>query len=120
LTGERKLHPHLLNLKSLKLLLLVCCSYFLPTVLPTSAVAANVRSQCRSASDSHRALAPRSSAHRTRGVTSVWIYRAVLVFTPLNLAFDRFSQHMRAILKSLSHVIDASECPNLQPQKEAF
>jgi hypothetical protein len=41
---------------------------------------------------------------------------ALLAVTPLNLAFDRFSQHMRAFLKSLQHVIDASDCPDLQPQ----
>jgi hypothetical protein len=45
---------------------------------------------------------------------------ALLAFTPLNLAFDRFSQHMRAFLKSLQHVIDASDCPDLQPQQGAF
>ena len=27
---------------------------------------------------------------------------------------------MRAFLKSLQHVIDASDCPDLQPQKDAF
>jgi hypothetical protein len=43
-----------------------------------------------------------------------------LAFTPLDLAFDRFSQLMRAILKSLQHVVDASDCPDLQPQKDAF
>jgi hypothetical protein len=40
--------------------------------------------------------------------------------TPLNLAFDCFSEHVRTILKSLQHVIDASECPDLDPQKEAL
>jgi hypothetical protein len=44
----------------------------------------------------------------------------LLAFTPLNLPFDRFSQHMRAILKSLQHVIDAGECSALHPHKEAF
>jgi hypothetical protein len=27
---------------------------------------------------------------------------------------------MRATLKSLQHIIDASECPDLDPQKEAL
>jgi hypothetical protein len=45
---------------------------------------------------------------------------APLVFTPLNLAINRFSQHMRAILKSLQHVIDASDCPGFHPQKDGF
>jgi hypothetical protein len=45
---------------------------------------------------------------------------ALLVFTPFNLAFDRFSQHMRAILKPFQHVINASDCPDFQPQKDAF
>jgi hypothetical protein len=45
---------------------------------------------------------------------------ALLALTPHYLAFDRFSQHMRASLKSLQHVIDASQCSALQPQKDAF
>jgi hypothetical protein len=39
---------------------------------------------------------------------------ALLAFTPLNLAFDCFSQHMRAILEFLQHVIDASDCSALE------
>jgi hypothetical protein len=42
---------------------------------------------------------------------------ALLAFTPLNLAFDRFTQHMRASLKFLQHVIDASDCPDLSGKK---
>jgi hypothetical protein len=38
-----------------------------------------------------------------------------LVSAPLNLAFNSFSQHMRAILKALQHFIDASDCPDLDP-----
>jgi hypothetical protein len=53
-------------------------------------------------------------------VSAAKSFFAPLVFTPLNLAFDRFSQHMRASLKSLQHVIDATECSTLQPQKDAF
>jgi hypothetical protein len=45
---------------------------------------------------------------------------APLAFPSLNFVFDCFSQHMRTILKSLQHVIDASECPDLDPQKEAL
>jgi hypothetical protein len=55
-----------------------------------------------------------------QSVTVAKSFIALLAFTPLNLAFDRFSQHMRAFLKSLQHVIDASDCPNLQPQQRAF
>jgi hypothetical protein len=45
---------------------------------------------------------------------------ARLALPPLNLAFDCFSQHMRATLESLQHGIDASDCPDLQPQQGGF
>jgi hypothetical protein len=40
-----------------------------------------------------------------------------LVALTLNLAFDRFSQHMRAMLESLQRVVDASDCSYLHAQK---
>jgi hypothetical protein len=49
-----------------------------------------------------------------------FILLALLAFASPNLAFDRFSQHMRTILESLQHVVDASECSTLHPHKEAF
>jgi hypothetical protein len=47
-------------------------------------------------------------------------FTALLAFTPLNLAFNRFSQHMRALLKSLQHIIGASECSDFYSQQDAF
>jgi hypothetical protein len=44
----------------------------------------------------------------------------LLALTPLNLTFDRLTQHMRAILESLEHVIDASERSAFHLHKEAF
>ena len=45
---------------------------------------------------------------------------ALLALTPFNFAFDRFSQHMGAILKSLQHFIHASECSDFHPQIDGF
>jgi hypothetical protein len=46
-------------------------------------------------------------------------FAARLALTPHYLAFDRFSQHMRASLKSLQHVIEAS-VPRSSRKKDAF
>jgi hypothetical protein len=45
---------------------------------------------------------------------------ALFAFTPLYLALDGLSQHMRATLKFLQQTIDASERSDFQPHQDIF
>ena len=45
---------------------------------------------------------------------------ALLALTPLYLAFDCLSQHMRATVKFLQHIIGASECSHFYSQIDGF
>jgi hypothetical protein len=68
----------------------------------------------------HGGVTTVAASNRARSGVKARRLLTLLAFTPLNLVFDCFSQHMRATLKSLQHVIDASECSDLKPHQEAF